>query len=47
MGVNVWIDHHLLDIDLMSISAEQISTDPITRQVARLFLCGDVMGDGE
>src|SRR5258705_12500650 len=27
----------------MSISAEQISTEPITRQVARLFLCGDVM----
>jgi poly-gamma-glutamate capsule biosynthesis protein CapA/YwtB (metallophosphatase superfamily) len=27
----------------MSISAEQIPTGPITRQVARLFLCGDVM----
>jgi poly-gamma-glutamate synthesis protein (capsule biosynthesis protein) len=27
----------------MSIHAEQLPADPITRQVARLFLCGDVM----
>src|SRR3977135_1521224 len=27
----------------MSISAEQLPPDPIMRQVARLFLCGDVM----
>ena len=27
----------------MSVHAEQLPTDTITRQVARLFLCGDVM----
>jgi len=50
MSVNAWRGDHPLDgfeskseHVTMSISAEQISTGPITRQVARLFLCGDVM----
>jgi hypothetical protein len=50
MSVNAWRGDHPLDgfeskseHVTMSISAEQISTEPITRQVARLFLCGDVM----
>jgi poly-gamma-glutamate capsule biosynthesis protein CapA/YwtB (metallophosphatase superfamily) len=30
-------------MSLMSVSAEQLPTDPITQQVVRLFLCGDVM----
>ena len=50
MSVNAWRGDHPLDgfeskseHVTMSISTEQISTEPITRQVARLFLCGDVM----
>jgi len=38
-----WVRVEIRTHVTMSISAEQISTEPITRQVARLFLCGDVM----
>jgi len=48
MSVNAWRGDHPLDgfeskseHVTMSISAEQISTEPITRQVAWLFFCAE------